>query len=395
MQDDDFIYLDNHATTQCDRRVVDAMLPMLSENYGNVHSTSHGVGRAATAAVDAAMESMAKQLGANASELIITSGATESNNLAIQGVCLHPRQKRRGILTLSTEHPAVLDPIAQLRFQGFLITVLPVIKQGSRECGRVDLGQLKDSINDDTALVSIMFANNEIGVIQDLPAIAKLCQERGVLLHTDATQGVGRLPIDVDSLGVDLLSASAHKFYGPKGVGLLFVRNRNKRIRLRPMLEGGGQQNNLRSGTLNAPGIVAMAAALEIAGQDRTSELERVGALATKLLKRLQAEIPNLQLNGPARQPELRLAGNLNLCFDKVEGETMMMACPELAISSGSACSSVEPTPSHVLLGIGLSESEARRSLRIGIGRFNTDRELERAGGLLIDAYQKLTRCQR
>jgi cysteine desulfurase len=238
-----------------------------------------------------------------------------------------------------------------------------------------------------------MLANNEIGALQDLPAIAEICHRRGALLHTDATQAFGRIAVNVDAMGIDLLSASAHKFYGPKGIGLLFVRRRGQRIRLRPMLEGGGQQHGLRSGTVNAAGVVAMAKAIEIADQELESETTRIDGLASRFWSSIQQSIPGCQLNGPLRTPATRLVGNLNICFPGIEGESLMSACPTLALSSGSACSSVDPAPSHVLLGIGLSESEARRSLRIGIGRFNTPDEIDDAATLLTAAHAKHTSC--
>jgi cysteine desulfurase len=392
MFDSDLIYLDNHATTRCDPRVVEAMLPMLTDNYGNVHSTSHIAGRAAAEAYERAADSIAKRLGSEPDELVFTSGATESNNLAILGYCLHPRQKRRHVITAETEHPAVLDPMGRLERSQFRVTRLPVVQQGAENCGQIRLEDLAAALDDDTALVSIMSANNEIGTLQDLSAIAALCHQHGAVLHSDATQGVGRIPVNVDDLDVDLLSASAHKFYGPKGVGLLFVRRRGRRVRILPLVEGGGQQHGLRSGTLNTSGVVAMARALEIAEQEMEQESERIDRLAGRLWNNLKQAIPELRLNGPSRDASVRLKANVNVCFPAVEGETLMAACPTIAVSSGSACSSVDPRPSPVLRAIGLTESEARRSLRFGIGRFNSEAEIDQAASLLAAAHARYLR---
>ncbi|WP_164102807.1 cysteine desulfurase family protein [Candidatus Laterigemmans baculatus] len=384
------IYLDNHATTRCDPRVVEALVPMLVENYGNVSSRTHAVGRAAAEAYEAAIASLAADLGCTSDELLITSGATESNNLAILGFCLHPRQRRRHVITVASEHSAVLDPVAVLEKSGFRVTRLPVIPQGHREAGRVDLDRLHDALDDDTALVSIMQANNEIGVLHDLAPIAELCHARGAVLHSDATQAIGRVRIDVEQLGVDLASGSAHKLYGPKGVGLLYVRRRGRRIRLRPEIVGGGQQQGLRSGTLNSPGTVAFAAALRICVEGFPDEPQRIGELTERLWQRLSSRIEGVQLNGPERAPELRLAGNLNVCFPDIEGAALMAATPQVALSSGSACSATDPNPSHVLLALGLSEAEARRTLRFGVGRFNTESEIDQAVEALAESHQRL-----
>lgn len=390
MTTEDLIYLDNHATTRCDDRVVEAMLPLLLENYGNVHSTSHAFGRAAAAAYDEALDSLAASLGCVPDELVITSGATEANNLALIGFCTHPRQRRRHVITVGTEHPSVLDPVARLEAAGFRITRLPVIAQGGREAGRIDLDALTAAIDDDTAIVSVMAAQNEIGVLQPLPEIAEVCHRHGAVLHSDAAQALGRVAVDVDHLGVDLLSGSAHKFYAPKGVGLLYVRRRERRVRLRPLIDGGGQQGGLRSGTLNTAGAVAMAVALRLAVDAIPDETVRLARLADRLWLRLSEHIAGLRINGPATTEGLRLPGNLNLCFPDVEGEALMAAAETVAVSSGSACSSVDPRPSHVLLELGLSESEARRSVRFGIGRFNTEQQIDRAADALADAHQRL-----
>lgn len=389
MTTDPLIYLDNHSTTRCDPHVVQAMLPLLSEEFGNPHSTSHAAGRQAAERYGRAVEEIAGCLGARVDELVMTSGATESNNLAILGVCLHPRQKRRTVVTLQTEHPAVLDPLTRLEREGFTVRRVPVMQQHEAVPGRVCLDQLAEAIDEQTALVSVMWANNEIGVLQDLRGIADRCHAVGALLHTDATQAVGRIPVDVAQADVDLLSASAHKFYGPKGVGLLYVRNQPRRVRLRPLVEGGGQQRGLRSGTLNPAGVVGMAAALTLCRDAGDAERQRIAQLRDRLWSALDAQIPGVALNGPPLG-EWRLPGNLNARFPAVEGESLMADTPQLACSSGSACSSVDPQPSHVLLAIGLSEGEARSSLRFGVGRFNTAEEIDRAAELLAASHRRL-----
>ena len=403
----DLIYLDNHATTRCDPRVVEAMLPLLSENYGNPHSVTHQAGRLAAELVDTHLKSFASCLGANAEDFVITSGATESNNLALFGCLLHPRNKRRHIVTVGTEHPAVLDPIRHFEAHGFSVTRLSVVQQGAMDAGRVNLEQLTSALTEDTALVSIMMANGEIGVLQPMAQIAEICHQKGALLHTDAAQAVGHLPINVNALGVDLLSVSAHKFYGPKGVGALYVRSSPRRVRLMPQIMGGGQQRNLRSGTLNPAAIVGMNVALQICEQQRSSDNARIQSLRERLWRGLSNRIVGLQLNGPVLDgpvldgpvldgpvldSELRLGGNLNLCFPKVEGESLMIAVPSVAVSSGSACSSAEPKPSSVLMAIGLDESSARRSLRFGLGRFNTEHEIDLTIERIAEAYARLAR---
>lgn len=390
MFDSDLVYLDNHSTTRCDPRVVEVMLPLLTENYGNVHSVSHEAGRSAADVVQQAMTEIANAIGAQEDEIVITSGATESNNLALRGLMYHPRQKRRRIITVSTEHRAVLDPIKRLESEGFHAIYLPVYPQGHIHCGKVDLEQLESLLDDDTAVVSVMLANNEIGVLQDIQLIAELCHKQGTLLHCDATQAVGRMPVDVEQLGVDLLSASAHKFYGPKGVGVLYVRRRGRRVRLVPMIDGGGQQNGLRSGTINSAGIVAMGCAIRLCDDLAANERRRIDELTKQLWDGIRRAIPDVKLNGPNLEKSQRLIGNLNICFPHVEGAALMAACPSLALSSGSACSSLQAGVSHVLTGIGLSELEARQSVRIGVGRFNTQNEIELAVHLLTAAHARL-----
>lgn len=366
------------------------MLPWLTTHFGNPHSHTHAMGRQAAAACDEAIASIASVIGGSEDAVVVTSGATESNNLAIDGVMRHPRQKRRHIITAATEHPAVLDPIARLARDGFRVTVLPVKQQGDRDCGRIDLQRLRDVIDDDTALVSIMWANNEIGTIESVRQIAEIAHQAGALFHTDATQALGRIDLNVSEMDVDLLSGSAHKFYGPKGIGFLYAGSKNRRVRLRPLVEGGGQQKGLRSGTVNTAGLVAMATALQICSQEMASEETRLYGLRNDLWQRLVAAFPAIELNGPDLTPERRLVGNLNVSLVDVEGESIMATAADLAISSGAACSSVDPRPSHVLTAIGLSESRARRSLRFGLGRGTTPAQIESAVELLIAGHRKL-----
>jgi cysteine desulfurase len=385
------IYLDNHATTRCDPRVVAAMLPFFDHCYANAHSIAHEPGRRAAAAYDDAINAIASGLHCDASELITTSGATEANNLAIIGSCCHPRQKRRHLITATTEHPSVLDPIARLEQEGFSVTRLPVHPNGHAEAGRIDMAAFALAISDATALVSVMLANNEIGVLQDMGRIAQLTHQHGALLHTDATQAVGKIPIDLSTLDVDLLTASAHKFYGPKGVGLLYLRQKGRRVRLRPLNLGGGQQQGLRSGTLNVAGVVGMATALQLCCNEMPLEQKRQRELLRHFFKELQTRVPGVAINGPPLEDELRLSNNINVCFPHVEGDSLMSANPHLAISSGAACSTMEPGPSHVLLALGLSESAARRSIRIGVSRFTTREELASAATSLAAAHQSLS----
>ncbi len=391
------IYLDNHATTQLDPRVFEAMLPLMWEQYANAGSVTHAAGRAVAEMVERAIAQMAAEIGAANDEIVITSGATESNNLAIFGTCLHPRQKRRRVVSVATEHKAVLDPLARLQSQGFDVQLVPVSKYPAPDAGLVDLQALRRAINVDTALVSVMLANNEIGVIQPLPEIARLCREVDCLLHTDATQAVGRIPVDVERLDVDLLSFSAHKFYGPKGVGGLFVRRRGRRVKLLAQIFGGGQQQNFRSGTLNTAGIIGMQVALSTCTRAMSSEQPRLLGLRNRLYDLLAQQLGDLRLNGPALDEdagELRMVDNLNCCFYPFEGQSLMLATPELAVSSGSACTSANPSPSHVLQAIGLTEEESRSSLRFGLGRFNTDQEVEQAAAMLVAAVEELRKLR-
>jgi cysteine desulfurase len=372
------IYLDNHSTTRVDPRVVEAMLPYFAEVYGNPGSTSHAFGAAAKDAVDAAREMIAAAVGARAKEIVWTSGATESNNLAIRGVAERHNARGKHVVSVATEHPAVLDPLAKLAQRGYEITLLPVIPSPDPRAGLIRVEQLAAAIRDDTILVSVMLANNEIGAIQPMAEIGRLCKQRGVLLHTDATQAVGKIPVDVEALGVDLMSFSAHKIFGPKGVGALYVRGRNPRVRMEPQIDGGGQEGGLRSGTANVPGIVGFARALELCLAELSAETARLSGLRDRLFAGLSAGVRDVTLNGPALDlPELRLPGNLNVSFGLVEGESLMLQMRDIALSSGSACTSARPEPSHVLRSLGLSDDAVRGSLRFGLGRFNTAEEIE------------------
>lgn len=389
--EDSIIYLDHHATTPVDPRVLEAMLPYFTQVYGNPASIGHLPGEAAKEAVEQAQAEIAGHLGAQPREIVFTSGATESNNLAIFGVLR--RRKRRGnhVISVTTEHRAVLDPLESLLHQGFEVTLHKPRPHGQDDAGRLDPEQISAAIRDDTALVSVMLANNEIGVIQDIAAIGAICRERGVPFHCDATQGVGKVAVDVEALNVDLMSFTAHKMYGPKGVGALVVRGSAPRIRLDPQILGGGQQRGLRSGTLNVPGIVALAAALRISLAERVEETERLIGLRSRLYDGLRGELPEVVLNGPMLdQPALRLPGNLNVAIPGVDGEALMMNVRQIAVSSGSACTSANPEPSHVLRALGLSDDLARSSLRFGIGRFNTAEEIDFAVEVVSQAVHKL-----
>jgi cysteine desulfurase len=374
------VYLDNHATTRVDPRVVEAMLPFFTETYGNAASTSHSFGWEAKEAVDRARASIAAAIGAREREIVFTSGATESDNLAIRGVC--ERRNRRGqhLITLRTEHPAVLDPIDRLGRRGFEVTHLDVEQAPSDRAGCLDVDRLASALRDDTLLVSVMLANNEIGVIQPLAEIAGVCRQRGALLHCDATQAVGKIPLDVHSLGIDLMSFTAHKIYGPKGIGALWIRRGAPPVRLEAQIAGGGHENGFRSGTLNVPGIVGFAKALELCVEEMPHEQARLRNLRDRLFAGLASQLEGVSLNGPAlERADLRLAGNLNVSFEYVDGEALLMNMKDVAVSSGSACTSANPEPSHVLRALGLPDDAVRSSLRFGLGRFNTPEEIELA----------------
>ncbi len=385
------VYMDNHATTRVDPRVLEAMLPYFSSQYGNAGSTTHAFGWEAKEAVDRARETIAAAIAAHPREIVFTSGATESNNLAIRGTAERTRRRGDHLISVATEHKAVLDPLAHLARKGFEVTLLPVEQAGSATAGRIDAGQVAGAIRDTTALVSVMLANNEIGVVQPLADISAVCRQQGVPLHCDATQAVGKLPVAVDALGIDLMSFSAHKMYGPKGIGALYVRRGRGAGRLESQIDGGGQEHGLRSGTLNVPGIVGFAAAIEIAVAEMDAERQRLIALRDRLYRGLTAELTDVTLNGPALDPpDLRLPGNLNLSFAFVDGEALVLNMKNLAVSSGSACTSANPEPSHVLRALGLDDDLVRASLRFGLGRFNTDEEADFAVAAVTDAVRRL-----
>jgi cysteine desulfurase len=364
------IYLDNHATTPVDPRVLDAMLPYFTKSFGNAASKSHSFGWEADAAVDNAREQVAKLIGAaSAREIVLTSGATESDNLAIKGVAEAYRQKGDHLVTCVTEHKAVLDSCKVLEKQGFRVAYVSVSSGGL-----IQMERLRDALTDKTILISVMAANNEIGTIQPIKEIGRLAKEKGIFFHCDATQAVGKVPIDVDELGIDLLSLTAHKMYGPKGVGALYVRSGRPRVKLTPLIDGGGHEWGMRSGTLNVPGIVGLGKACEIAQTEMRAEGERVTALRERLRQALLQQLDDVGINGDATK---RLPGNLNMSFAYIEGESLMMGLKEIAVSSGSACTSASLEPSHVLKAIGLEDSLAHASIRFGIGRFNTPDEID------------------
>lgn len=363
------IYMDNHATTPVDPRVLEAMLPFFSEEFGNAASRNHSFGWRAEEAVEEARNQIARLINANPREIIFTSGATEGNNLAIKGVAEMYRDKGNHIITQVTEHKAVLDTAKTLERQGFEVTYLTVDR-----FGLIDPDDLLRALRDETICISIMAANNEIGVIQPVEEIGKIAKERGVLFHTDAAQAAGKVPVDVEAWGADLLSLSAHKLYGPKGIGVLYVRRRNPRVRLSPIIDGGGHERGMRSGTLNVPGIVGMGKACEIAGEEMEQEAESTSALRDKLQESILSQMDEVYING---HPERRLPGNCNLSFAYVEGESLLMGLSEIALSSGSACTSASLEPSYVLRALGVGDELAHSSLRFGIGRFNTEEEVE------------------
>lgn len=375
------IYLDNQATTPVDPRVLDSMMPYFREKFGNPHSRSHAYGWEVEEAVEEARARVAAIVGADPKEIVFTSGATESNNLAIKGVAHFYGDRKRHIVTVLTEHKCVLDSCRHLQQEGFEIDYLPV-----RPNGLIDLDRLSDAIGERTALVSVMGVNNEIGVIQPLAEIGALCRERGVFFHSDCAQAVGKIPLDVNEMNIDLMSISGHKIYGPMGVGALYVRRR-PRVRLRALIDGGGQERGMRSGTLPAPLCIGLGAACRIARDEMPAETERVRMLARRLNDGIVGRLDEVILNGDA---ERRVAGNLNLSFSCVEGESLMMAIKDLAVSSGSACTSASLEPSYVLRALGVDEELAHTSIRFGIGRFNTEAEIDYAIDTICENVGKL-----
>jgi cysteine desulfurase len=377
------IFMDNHSTTPLDPRVLEEMLPFFTDKFGNAASRNHAFGWAAEEAVEYARERIAKLIGAQSEkEIVFTSGATESDNLALKGVAEFYKEKGNHIITTVTEHKAILDTCKRLEKEGFTVTYLPVDK-----AGLVSPEQVKNAITDKTILVSIMLANNEIGTVQPLAEIGKITRERGVLLHTDAVQGIGKVEFDVQKMNVDLASLTAHKMYGPKGVGALYVRRSKPRVRIVAQMDGGGHERGMRSGTLNVPGIVGFGKAAEIMLQEGKEENARILRLRERLRSKLQEALPECFLNGSL---EHRLPGNLNLSFAFVEGEAMMMAIKDVAVSSGSACTSASLEPSYVLRSLGVGDELAHSSIRFGIGRFNTEEEIDYVAELVIAKVKHL-----
>ena len=376
------IYLDAHATTPVDRRVLDAMLPYFTEHFGNPSTNSHLYGWEASAAVKNAREAIATIINATPEEIVFTSGATEANNLAIKGVAEAYFDRGKHIITVATEHRAVLDPLGYLETLGFEVTYLPV-----QTDGLLDLDRLTSAIREDTILVSVMAANNEIGVLQPLKDIGEICHSRGVLFHTDAAQAIAKIPLDVVEMNIDLMSLTAHKIYGPKGIGALYVRRRDPRVKLASQLQGGGQERGRRSGTLYTPQIVGFAMALEIGIQEMASESKRLFQLKTQLWEFFQP-LPGIHLNGNLTNS---LQGNLNISIEGVNGSALILALQSIvAVSSGSACSSASTAPSHVLTALGREDKLAHASLRFGIGRFNTSQEIETVGKQAIATIKSL-----
>ncbi len=376
------IYLDYHATTPMDERVLEAMLPFFREHFGNAASRNHAFGWVAEEAVEKARKQIASLINANPKEIVFTSGATESNNLAIKGVAEMYSEKGNHIITAATEHKAVLDTCKRLEKRGCRVTYLPV-----RPDGLIDLDQLRDSITDKTILVSIMYGNNEIGTIQDIRTIGQICHEKGVLFHTDATQAVGKIPVDVIADNIDLLSCTAHKMYGPKGVGALYVRRKNPRVQLTAQMDGGGHERGMRSGTLNVPGIVGFGKAAELCQQLMPEEMPRLQRLRDKLKDGILAELDEVYINGTM---ERRLPHNLNMSFAYVEGESLLMGINDIAVSSGSACTSATLEPSYVLKALGAGDDLAHSSIRFGLGRFTTEEEIDYTIGKVVEVVKKL-----
>ena len=376
------IYLDHHATTPVDPRVLEVMLPYFEHDFGNASSRTHAFGWKAEEAVTRARLQMARAIGADAKEIVFTSGATESNNLALVGVFEANRHRGDHIISSVTEHPAVLDVLQHLERLGAMVTRLSVDSNGS-----IDLDEIRRAMTERTILVSLMSANNEIGTIHPIREIGAICAERGVWFHTDAAQAVGKIPMNVTEMGIHLLSISAHKIYGPKGAGALYVRRRNPRVRLEPVQHGGGHERGLRPGTLNVPGIVGLGKALEISVAEMPQESTRVSALRDRLEQGIRGRVEAVTVNG---HPTSRLPHSLNLSFAYVEGESLLMALDDIAVSSGSACSSERQEPSHVLRAMGVSDESAQTSIRFGLGRFNTVEEIDYTIGRVVETVVRL-----
>jgi cysteine desulfurase len=376
------IYLDNHATTRVDPRVLETMLPYFTEYFGNAASRNHSFGWAAEEAVEKARKQLADLIGASAKEIVLTSGATESNNLALKGAAEMYAQKGNHFITAATEHKAVLDTCKRLEKHGCRVTYLPV-----RQDGLIDLDQLRDVITEQTVMVSIMYGNNEIGTIQPIREIGKICRDKGVLLHTDGTQAVGKIPVSVSDDNIDLMSFTAHKMYGPKGVGALYVRRKNPRVQLTAQMDGGGHERGFRSGTLNVPGIAGFGKAAELCRESLPEEMARMSGMRDRLKETLMAELDEVYINGSVKH---RLPHNLNISFAYVEGESLLMGINDIAVSSGSACTSATLEPSYVLKALGAGDDLAHSSIRFGVGRFNTDEEIDYTAHKVIEVVRKL-----
>ncbi len=376
------IYLDSHATTRTDPRVLQAMTPYFTDYFGNAASRNHSFGWEAEEGTEKARKQIADLIGATPKEIVFTSGATESNNLALKGVAEMYAERGNHIITQVTEHKAVLDTCKRLEKEGVRVTYLPV-----QQNGLIDLDQLRDAITDKTILISIMYANNEIGVVQPMAEIGKIAKEKGILFHTDAVQAVGKIPVNVIADGVDILSLTAHKLYGPKGVGALYVRRRNPRVQITAQIDGGGHERGMRSGTLNVPGIVGLGAACEICAQEMPEESKRHAFLRDKLKDKFLNALDEVYVNGTM---EHHLPHNLNISFNYVEGESLLMGINDIAVSSGSACTSATLEPSYVLKALGAGDDLAHSSIRFGIGRFNTEEEIDYVGNKVIDVVVKL-----
>src|ERR1017187_3825609 len=376
------IYMDNHATTPVDPRVLEAMLPYFNERFGNAASRNHSFGWTAEEAVENARAQIARLINATPKEIIFTSGATESNNLAIKGAAEMYREKGNHIITQVIEHKAVLDTCKRLEKYGYEVTYLPVGRDG-----RIDLDDLQRAITNKTILISIMYANNEIGVVQPVQEIGKISKEHGIKFHSDAVQALGKIPIDVEKDNLDMISLTAHKLYGPKGAGALYVRRRNPRVQLTAQIDGGGHERGMRSGTLNVPGIVGMGEACALAKAEMAEEGKRLEYLRDKMKDRLLASLDEVYINGTM---EHRLPNNLNISFAYVEGESLLMGINDIAVSSGSACTSATLEPSYVLKALGAGDDLAHSSIRFGLGRFNTEEEVDYVTAKVIDVVKKL-----
>jgi len=363
------VYMDTGATSPTDPRVLDSMMPLMTENYGNPHSKTHMYGWNASQMVEDARASIGQLIGASAKEIVFTSGATESNNLAIKGVANFYKKEKNHIITVQTEHKCILDSCRHLEDEGFRVTYLPV-----QTNGLIDLAQLEEAITDKTVLVSVMAVNNEIGTVQPLKQIGQLCKKKGVFFHTDAAQAFGKIPLDVEDMGIDMMSISGHKIYGPKGVGALYIRKRKPRVKLHPIINGGGQEFGKRSGTLAAPLCVGLGKAADIAREEMERDYHHVQALSERLYNGIKARCEHIQLNG---DPTHRYPGNVNISFKFIEGESLLMALNTVALSSGSACTSESLEPSYVLRALGVEEDMAHTSLRFGLGRFTTEEEVD------------------